>query len=75
MNRNGMNLVELAQEIMRRAESKKDFVAETSKLVFENDALLVGDAGAFPLTDHAHGQIADRVGIPRRYYDLSLIHI
>jgi hypothetical protein len=69
MNKYGMNLVELAQEIMRRAESKKDFVAETSKLVFENDALLVGDAGAFPLTDHAHGQIAERVGIPKRYYD------
>ena len=69
MNKHGMNLVELAQEIMRRAESKKDFVADTSKLVFENDALLVGNAGAYPLTDHAHGQIAERVGIPKRYYD------
>ena len=69
MNRNGMNLVELAQEIMRRAESKRDFVAETSDLVFENNALAIGNAGAFPLTDHAHGQIAERVGIPKRYYD------
>ena len=69
MNKHGMNLVELAKEIMRRAESKKDFVADTTDLVFESGALSVGDAGAYPLTDHAHGQIADRVGIPKRYYD------
>ena len=50
MNKHGMNLVELAQEIMRRANTKRDFVAETSDLVFENNSLAVGDAGAFPLT-------------------------
>jgi hypothetical protein len=69
MNQHGMNLVELAQEILRRAEAKRDFVAETSNLVFESGALAIGNAGAFPLTDHAHGQIAERVGIPKRYYD------
>ena len=69
MNRNGMNLIELAQEIVRRAEAKRDFVADTPDLVFEGGALAIGHAGAFPLTDHAHGQIADRVGIPKRYYD------
>ena len=69
MNKHGMNLVELATEIMRRAESKKDFVAETPDLVFSENALAIGTAGRFPLTDHAHGQIADRVGIPKRYYD------
>lgn len=68
MNRNDMNLVELATEIMRRAEAKRDFVADTTELVFENGALAIGNAGAFPLTDHAHGQIADRVGIPKKYY-------
>ena len=50
---------------MRRAEAKRDFVADTTELVFENGALAIGNAGAFPLTDHAHGQIADRVGFPR----------
>lgn len=69
MNRNGMNLVELAQAIMRHAEAKRDFVVDTSELVFENGGLAIGNAGAFPLTDHTHGQIADRVGIPKRYYD------
>jgi hypothetical protein len=64
-----MNLVELATEIMRRAESKRDFVAETTDLVFGENALAIDAAGRFPLTDHAHGQIADRVGIPKRYYD------
>ena len=69
MNKYGMNLVELATEIMRRAESKRDFVAETPDLVFSENALAIGTAGCFPLTDHAHGQIADRVGIPKRYYN------
>lgn len=64
-----MNLVELAQEIMRRADAKRDFVADTIDLVFESSALSIGNAGTFPLTDHTHGQIADRVGIPKRYYD------
>ena len=69
MNKNGMNLIELAQEIMRRAGTKQDFVAETPDLVFGDNSLVIGNAGAYPLTDHAHGQIADRVGIPKRYYD------
>ena len=69
MNKYGMNLVQLATEIMRRAESKRDFVAETTDLVFGENALAIDAAGRFPLTDHAHGQIADRVGIPKRYYD------
>lgn len=69
MNRNGMNLVELAQEIVRRPGAKRDFVAATTDMVFGDGALSVGGAGAFPLTDHAHGQIAERVGIPKRYYD------
>jgi len=69
MNKYGMNLVQLATEIMRRAESKRDFVAETPDLVFSENALAIGTTGRFPLTDHAHGQIGDRVGIPKRYYD------
>ena len=69
MNKNGMNLVELATEIMRRAEAKRDFVAETSDLVFGENSLGISKAGCFQLTDHAHGQIADRVGIPKKYYD------
>ena len=69
MNKYGMNLVQLATEIMRRADAKRDFVAKTPDLVFGENALVIGTAGRFPLTDHAHGQIADRVGIPKRYYD------
>lgn len=69
MNKHGMNLVELAQEIMRRAGAKRDFVADTADMVFGENALSVGAGGRFQLTDHAHGQIAERVGIPKRYYD------
>lgn len=69
MNKHSMNLVELAQEIMRRAEAKRDFVAGTTDMVFENGGLSIGNAGTFPLTDYANGQIADWAGIPKRYYD------
>ena len=69
MNKHGMNLVQLATEIMRRAEAKRDFVAETPDLVFSENDLSIGTAGHFQLTEHAHSQIAERVGIPKRYYD------
>ena len=48
MNKHGMTLVELATQIMRRAESKRDFVAETPDLVFGENALTIGAAGRFP---------------------------
>jgi len=29
----------------------------------------IPEYGEFPLTDWAHGQLADKLGIPRRYYE------
>lgn len=69
MNRNGMNLVELAQELVRRQESKRDFLIPSRDLIYEKNSLAVGDKGVFKLTDYAHGQIATWAEIPQRYYN------
>lgn len=70
----GRNLQELAAEIMRQAETKKDYVASTANMNVETldngeFGLRVGDKGVFPINDVAHGQIAEHVKIPRPYYD------
>lgn len=76
MNQHGMTVVALAQELTRRAAAKRDFVAPTPALGFDADPqgarLTVPGVGPFPLTDHANGQLADRLGIPKRYYDRLL---
>jgi len=77
----GKNLVELAQELERQAQSKRDFLANTQALQLDRDgqtlqiegngaiqsASLTGK-GDFRVNKHCHMQIGDRIGIPRRYY-------
>lgn len=68
----GKNIVELAQELQARSEEKQDFIANTQELqLVKRDldwALRVPTAGEFHVTDHAHRQISDKMGIPFRYY-------
>jgi len=76
----GRTIEELAREIMRQAEVKRDFVADTRQMTMTrtdgtaNDGtpahlLSLKGAGAFPLTPHTHGQIATHFKIPKKYYD------
>lgn len=78
--RRGKSITELAQEVERRENAKRDFVAPGSDLLMEivestqekRDAQLkVGGSidESFGLNEHAHAQIATRTGIPKRYYD------
>ena len=62
-------LTELAQEIERRAEAKKDFVVPTTAMVMDESANLVFGGRTLPVNDVAHGQVASHVGIPKQYYD------
>jgi hypothetical protein len=64
----GKTLMELAAEVERQQESKVDFVADTRQLSLHAGELLMG-AEQMPLTDHAHGQVAARLNIPKQYYD------
>lgn len=73
----GKTLTELAAEIERRAESKKDFITPVEKLsatvetVRDVPTVVVNLAGqdSFPIAPYAHGQFASYLDIPKRYYD------
>ena len=95
----GRTIGELAAEIERQKDAKRDFVAPTAKvevklvepesvidsvlsqvdapeiddkvapLVSVVDFQTNGGNSQFPILPYAHGQIADRLSIPKRYYD------
>lgn len=72
-------LEDLATEILRQQETKRDYVVDTRRMAFSTTAdggsILSFDQGdpyegvvSGGVREHAHGQIADRLGIPTRYY-------
>jgi hypothetical protein len=63
------NLVELAQAVEANRQAKKDLIADTRQVEFTGNGELVTNGEAFPINDHAHRQIGDRVQIPAKYYD------
>ena len=79
----GRTLTELAAEIQRQADSKRDFIAPAGKLEMELTtlpdrpiekqvpvlSLHNGKVTHFGIRDTAHEQIASRLDIPRNYYD------
>lgn len=68
----GKSLVEMAQELQRQSEAKQDFIADTRVLEMTptGDLTLQGETTQeFPLADHAHSQIAQRLDIPAKYYN------
>lgn len=84
----GRSLVELAQELQRQTETKRDFDADTRQVRMVAKGLTVTETakplttpartepvlalegvGEFGITPVAHTQIAERVGIPQKYYD------
>ena len=78
--KSGKSLTELAQEIERQAEAKKDFIAPASRLTAVAEAehgapqvvLNLQGQEAFPITPYAHGQVAQYLEIPKKYYDRML---
>jgi len=69
-----MNLVSLIEELERQKRNSLDLIVESSSLKAVADEksgvrLVVPEYGDFQLTDWAHGQLADKLGIPRRYYE------
>jgi hypothetical protein len=69
----GKTLVQLATELERQSQAKKDFVASTAVLEMtpEGELALESDTASneFPVTDHCHTQIAARLEIPAKYYN------
>lgn len=77
----GISLAAFAAEIERQQESKVDYVLDTRRLQTvtlpgtTKTELWIDSAGAgedmaqLAITDHTHGQLADRLGIPKPFYD------
>lgn len=72
MAKQGKSLSEMAQEIERQNEVKRDFIAPVSKtemVVHERSpVLLLDNKHEFPLMALAHTQLATYTGIPAAYY-------
>lgn len=67
----GKTLVELAREIERQRGARQDFLADTGHVRMEatpSGLVLDLDHQWRPVRDLAHQQIAERIGIPSRYY-------
>jgi len=69
-----MDLRELVKEPERQKENKLDLIVDSSTLKAipdEKDGirLEIPEYGEFPLTEWAHDQLADKLEIPRKYYE------
>lgn len=67
----GMTLEDLARELTRQRDVKRDYVADTRRLEVTKDAKAIQMAGkgTFPIRAYAHRQIADKLEIPVKFYD------
>jgi hypothetical protein len=68
----GKTLTELAQEIERIQENKRDFMVPTSKLSMNDNAKLEfmnGEAHSFELNNWSAGQVASFTNIPKMYFN------
>ena len=74
----GRTITDLAAEIQRQAQTKRDFVSDTRYLTMVQDIETKsidlgiypnGNPEYFPIRDTAHRQIGERLGIPAKYYD------
>jgi len=69
----GKTIQNFAQEVIRQANGRKDFLADTPAMAMASDLSLALGIGSnpqvFDVTDYCHGQIASRLKIPKTYYD------
>jgi hypothetical protein len=70
----GKSILELAQEIERQRESRRDYLANTRDLAMDpapgGDVLVdLGTHGPVQVNNLAHRQLGEHVGIPAKYYD------
>jgi hypothetical protein len=75
----GKTLIELAQEVTRQQESKRDYVATDNgwhmDLYGDSPVTVkaaIGSQGQYGISPIAHGQVSTRLGIPKAYYDTML---
>jgi len=67
-----MELVDLVKELERQKENSKDIIVDSRTLkAISNGGLKIEieGYGKYPLTEWAHLQLAEKLGIPKKYYD------
>lgn len=71
--KSGKTLVELATEVQRRAENKRDLVVSTKNIEMTGGTrLIIGQEEDFAVNGIAHDQIGAHLEIPSKYYDKML---
>jgi len=74
--KSGLTLQEMAAEIQRREEAKRDFVSDTRNLTVvptgNKSVALELNEEQFPITQHALRQMGSRVKLPAQYADRLL---
>lgn len=70
MRNNYESMEAFAKEIEKMEATKNDFLAPSSKIRLAQDRVIEieDDEHQYEVTDFAHGQIADKCQIPRKYY-------
>ena len=70
MNGNYKSLTEFAQELDRREQVKEDYIVPNTVLQMENpNSITIGGSKIYNLNTVAHAQLADKLNIPKKYYD------
>lgn len=70
-----LSLADLAKELERQRDQKEDFLVPPDEIHFVSDAshseidIDIGGRQYLEVAEIAHGQIADRLSIPKRFYD------
>jgi len=67
---NYKTLTDLAMEVERIEESKQDYLIPNPAItMFQDENIRVEGEGDFTINDYAHGQLASKLDIPKKYYD------
>ena len=67
-----LELESLVKELERAKANSKDIIVDTQNIQMEpyNDDTVLNISGeTYPLTDWAHTQMAEKLGIPIKYYN------
>lgn len=65
----GKTISQLAAEIERQQNAKRDFIADTREIAMTGDLRIRVGSESFAVNDVAHRQIGEKAGIPAKYYD------
>lgn len=70
----GRTLEELAGELTRQREAKRDFMAPSNQLTIREGEsgkhrVEIGDMGEYPISDISHIHFSNYLEIPKKYYD------